>query len=340
MGIAGGDPTTARRRYADSVRAVRADGLPALVRQCADGDLLKFAMRAADGAEVESVIIPMESYRGARWRTLCLSTQVGCRMGCTFCETGRMGLLRNLTASEIIAQRLLARGLLAERGEYEGSPYRYDGDGIRNLVFMGMGEPLDNFEQLARAIEILSDPGGLGFPLSHMTVSTVGVRSGLEKLAQWVRQDPQRQKLRLAISLHAADDELRSLLVPINRAVPLAELKQLLLAYPLTPRGLFLIQYVLLRGVNDSPEHARQLAAWCRDLPCVVNLIPYNPQRLPRYESPREETVLVFLQTLRQHGIFAKRRRTQGQQLAAACGQLATNTAKMGRYTRLGALSS
>ncbi len=321
----GGDPATARRRYAALLRALRPEELPSPERQYVDGDLVKFAMRVGVGTFVESVIIPMASYRGAQWRTLCVSTQVGCRMGCTFCETGRMGLVRHLEAREIVAQRLVARRILAERGLCKAGPYRFDHDGIRNIVFMGMGEPLDNFDELVRAIEILADPAGLAFPFSHMTVSTVGVASGLTKLATWARQDPRRQKLRLAISLHAADDELRSRLVPVNRAVPLAELKELLRNYPLPPRGLFLVQYVLLRGINDSPAHARSLATWCRDLPCVVNLIPYNPQRPALYEPPAESTVLEFLRILRGQGIFAKRRLTQGQHIAAACGQLATH---------------
>lgn len=321
------DARAAREEYATRMRSVCREGLPPVARQHADGDLVKFALRLNDGALVESVLIPMKSYRGAHWRTLCVSTQVGCRMGCTFCETGRMGLLRNLSAGEIVAQRLVARCILAERGEVRFRPYRFDCDGIRNLVFMGMGEPLDNFDELVRAIEILADPAGLAFPFSHMTVSTVGVASGLTKLANWARQDLRRQKLRLAISLHAADDELRSRLVPVNRAVPLAKLKELLRNYPLPPRGSFLVQYVLLRGINDSPAHARNLATWCRDLPCVVNLIPYNPQREATYAPPTESATLDFLRTLRNRGVFAKRRLTQGQNIAAACGQLATPVA-------------
>ncbi len=320
---AGGDPVTGRRRHASQLRFLHLNQIPAPERQYIDGDLVKFTLRVGEGALIESVIVPMTSYRGARWRTLCVSTQVGCRMGCTFCATGRMGLVRNLEAKEIVVQRLVARRILAERGVCQNGPYRFDHDGIRNIVFMGMGEPLDNCDELVRAVEILADPSGLAFPLSHMTVSTVGVASGLEKLANWVREDPRRRKLRLAISLHAADDDLRSRLVPINRAVPLDELKELLLRYPLAPRGLFLVQYVLLRGVNDSAAHALRLAAWCRDLPCVVNLIPYNPQPEALFQSPAEETVLAFLRTLRAQGIFAKRRLTQGQAIAAACGQLA-----------------
>ncbi|GIW44635.1 MAG: dual-specificity RNA methyltransferase RlmN [Candidatus Binatia bacterium] len=321
----GGNPGQARRLYASCVRAALRQNLPDIEQEYAAGELIKFTTRLADGARVESVIIPMDSYRGARWRTLCVSTQAGCRMGCVFCETGAMGLLRHLDAGEIVAQRLLARQILFRLYPPRNGPYRYDLDGIRNIVFMGMGEPLDNFPALARAIEILGDTAGLAFPLSHMTVSTVGVARGLEQLANWAREDVRRQKLRLAISLHAADDDLRSALVPANRALPLRQLKELLRAYPLPPRGLFLIQYVLLKGINDSEAHARQLAAWCQDLPCVVNLIPYNPQRAAAFQPPAEERVLAFLHTLRAHGVFAKRRVTQGREVFAACGQLAPN---------------
>lgn len=320
----GGDAAVARRQYAAAVRELRPEMLPVLSSVREASGVTKFAALLADGALVESVIVPMDSYRGSRWRTLCVSTQVGCRMGCTFCETGRMGLVRNLSAAEIVAQRLLARAILVSRGKQACGPYRYDSDGIRNIVFMGMGEPLDNFDHLVQAIEILSDPAGLAFPHSHMTLSTVGLASGLAKLAERARRDPRWQKLRLAISLHAANDALRSRLVPVNRAVPLDELKRLLLEYPLPRRGLFLVQYVLLRGINDSLEHATELAHWCSGLPCVVNLIPYNPQRDAPFAAPDESVVMAFLRKLRAEGVFTKRRVTQGQDIAAACGQLAT----------------
>jgi len=318
--------TSARAARADYGRALRAGegvALPRRARCESDGGVVKFCLEVAGVAggaplETESVIIPMTSYRGAGWHTLCVSSQVGCRMGCTFCETARMGLVRNLSAREIVAQFVVARALRADAGAPPPPrPYRYFQSGIQNIVFMGMGEPLDNLDEVAQAIRVLGEPNGIAFPQSQITVSTVGRIDGLRRLAAlgW-------PNLRLAISLNAPDDELRSRLLPVNKAMPLAELKQALLDYPLAPRGYFLIEYVLLAGVNDAPEQARQVAEWCRGLRCVVNLIPYNPQREAPYRTPSEDAVLAFLRALRSHGVFVKRRQTRGRDLMGACGQL------------------
>jgi len=279
-------------------------------------------VRRPQALETESVIIPMDSYRGVRWSTLCVSSQVGCRMGCTFCETGGMGLLRNLLPAEIVAQRLVARRLMHERFGRRPGPYRYFSDGIQNVVFMGMGEPLDNLDNVLQAIRVLNEPNGLAIPLSQITLSTVGRIDGLRRLAALARVEPLWRTLRIAVSLNAPTDALRATLMPVNRAMPLAELRQALCTYPLPPRGLFLIEYVVIKGVNDAPEHADQVAAWCRPLRCVVNLIPYNPQRAARYETPSDDTVQHFLRRLRAQGIFVKRRVTQGRDLMGACGQL------------------
>jgi 23S rRNA (adenine2503-C2)-methyltransferase len=268
--------------------------------------------------ETESVVIPMRSYRDSSWRTLCVSSQVGCRMGCTFCETGRMGLVRNLSAAEIVQQRLVARQLLIEDSAQEEAPaYHYFLDSIRNVVFMGMGEPLDNLEQVLQAIRVFNDPAGLDIPHSQITVCTVGRAEGIRKLAavSW-------PNLRLAISLNAADDALRESIMPVNRGTPLTELRRALQAYPLPPRGRFLIGYVLLKGVNDSLADADAVAAWCRPLPCTVNIIPYNPQRDAVFDVPSEGTITAFMERLRKHGVFVKRRITRGRDLMAACGQL------------------
>lgn len=318
----GGNPTSARRQYQEAVRQSHPPGTPTIRRVEEHQGVIKFVSQLDDVTAVESVIVPMDGYRGSHWRTLCVSTQAGCRMRCVFCETGRMGLVRNLTAAEIVSQRLSARALLLERGNTPTQPYRYDVDGIRNIVFMGMGEPLDNCDQLFRAIEILADPDGLAFPWSRMTISTVGTAKGLAKLADRARSDPRWQRLRLALSIHAANDKLRSALVPANGAVPLHKLKELLRGYPLLRRGRLLVQYVLLKGINDSPVHARELAVWCQGLPCVVNLIPYNPQANASFAAPDEATVLYFLRTLRCLGIFAKLRVAHGLEISAACGQL------------------
>jgi len=313
----------ARGAYQHALRTPGMLVLPRVSRAEEHEAVRKFCLAVPDGAsartlETESVIIPMRNYQGVRWHTLCVSSQVGCRMGCTFCETARMGLIRNLTAAEIVAQFLVARDrMLLERGAVAASQYRYFLSGIRNIVFMGMGEPLDNFDAVVQAIRVLTEPNGINFPHAQITVSTAGRIDGLRRLAQlnW-------PNLRLAISLNAPSDELRNRLMPVNKAMPLADLRRALLAYPLARKGRLMIEYVLIRGVHDSLADARAVAGWCRDLPCVVNLIPYNPQRDPAYEAPEESAVVRFAAELRQHEVFVKRRLTHGRDLRGACGQL------------------
>jgi 23S rRNA (adenine2503-C2)-methyltransferase len=350
----GQHPQSLRDEYRDAMRLGTGLTLPDISRQTydpADGTT-KFCLPVGPlpetgrpQLETESVIIPMLSYRGTNWYTLCLSSQVGCRMGCTFCETARMGLLHNLTPGEIVRQRLAARQLrLAapapapnpnlpplksppKHRNRRASPaalnanHSYFSDGIQNLVFMGMGEPLDNFDNLAQAIRVLSEPRGMNFPLQQICVSTVGRIDGIRKLAalHW-------PTLRLAISLNAAHDQLRNDLMPINKGMPLADLKRTLLDYPLSPRGRFLIEYVLIKGVNDSLADARAVAAFCEGLRCIVNLIPYNPQRYATFETPAHETLLAFMAELKSHHIFTKRRIPHGRDLMGACGQLGNPT--------------
>lgn len=312
----------ARDAYRSVMRMSAGCALPQITRSEEHDGVTKFCLglRGRDVGprlETESVIIPMRGYRGSNWNTLCVSSQVGCRMGCTFCETGRMGLVRNLSAAEIVGQFLVAREFTAQCALAALKPYRYLLTGIQNIVFMGMGEPLDNFEEVVQAILVLSEPNGIAFPHAQMTLSTVGRIDGLRRLAglNW-------PNLRVAISLNAPNDRLRNQLMPVNKGMPLAELKRALLEYPLARRGLFLIEYVLLEGVNDAPAQAREVAAWCRDLRCVVNLIPYNPQRDAIYAAPDDATTFRFLNELRRNGIFAKRRLTRGRDLMGACGQL------------------
>jgi 23S rRNA (adenine2503-C2)-methyltransferase len=345
----GTHPQAARPDYARHLRLGIGVEIPEVSRREDEGDVVKFCLpvpsTTGQDLETESVILPMHSYRGTSWKTLCLSSQVGCRMGCTFCETARMGLVRNLTAAEIVGQRVAARGILlqrraaaspggtsssgddalpdggvvATRGRRRPSrgAWSYFADGIQNIVFMGMGEPLDNLAEVTQAIRVLSDPAGLDFPMSQITVSTVGRIDGLRALGElgW-------PNLRLAISLNAPDDRLRDELMPINKGMPLADLQRALLDYPMSRKGLFLIEYVLLKDVNDSDEHADRVAAWVAPLRCIVNLIPYNPQRDAPFAAPSDEMTLRFLTRLRSHGVFVKRRVTQGRDLMGACGQL------------------
>jgi 23S rRNA (adenine2503-C2)-methyltransferase len=332
-------PQAVRNDYRQLFRATDPVLLPAVTRRTNDSDgTVKFCLPAGDfspnapaALETESVIIPMLSFGGSRWFTLCLSSQVGCRMGCSFCETARMGLLKNLSPADIVRQRLVARKIRQESATADTEPqqtHRYFSDGIQNLVFMGMGEPLDNLDNVLHAIRIFTDPAGLDFPYTQITISTVGRIDGLQKLAALCRQETTRtgkggwRNLRIAISLNAATDKLRNELMPINKAMPLADLHRTLADYPLPPKGRFLIEYVLIKDVNDSLADADAVIAFCRDLPCVVNLIPYNPQRFAPYETPNEPTILAFLNHLKANKIFTKRRVTHGRELMGACGQL------------------
>jgi 23S rRNA (adenine2503-C2)-methyltransferase len=328
-------PQALREAYRSLLRETPADLLPAILRRTDDpvDGTIKFCL-PADASndappktlESESVIIPMTSFRGKSWHTLCVSSQVGCRMGCTFCETGRMGLVRNLTAGQIVRQRLAARRIRAENpgplAQPSAAHLRYFSDGIQNIVFMGMGEPLDNLDNVLQAIRVLTEPAGLDFPFAQITVSTVGRIDGLRKLAELCAREPAWRNLRIAISLNAATEGLRNELMPINKAMPLTDLRQTLLAYPLSPKGRFLIEYVMIKGVNDTPADAAAVADFCRTLPCIVNLIPYNPQRFAAYQTPDDATILAFMADLKARGLFVKRRVTHGKDLMGACGQL------------------
>jgi len=271
-------------------------------RRIQDGGVTKFAQRRPDGLEIESVIIPMWR-AGSRWTTLCVSSQVGCAMGCTFCETAQLGRLADLSAAEIVGQVVAAR-------------HEFGGD-VRNVVFMGMGEPMDNFENVIQAVRVLTDPMGLSMGMGRITISTVGRIDGIRKLAGlgW-------RRINLAVSLNAPNDEIRSQIMPINRAEPMAALREALLAYPLRSCQFFMIEYVLIPGVNDAPAHARELAEFLRPVKCCVNVIPYNPRLNSPWPAPTEDQVVGFLTTLQDAGQFCKRRITKGRDFMAACGQL------------------
>ncbi len=332
----------ARPFYKNLMRSTDNGLLPDATRVVDSGGAIKFCLPAGTyngkSLETESVILPMRNAHGGTWFTLCVSSQVGCRMGCTFCQTGRMGLLSQLTAYQIIQQFLVARRMLLQKSAARmddstaaisatpadrsrlggrGNPHRIDSNIIRNLVFMGMGEPLDNLDAVAQALAVFSDTAGINLPLSRITVSTVGRIDGLRRLARM-----NLPGLKLAISITAANDKLRSELMPINRAMPLAELKQALMEYPRGRRTRFFIEYVLLAGVNDSTAHALELVQWCRGLPVKVNVIPYNPQQPTNFAAPADDVIVAFMETLRINGILAKRRVTIGQDLMGACGQL------------------
>ena len=277
---------------------------PERVEEAPDGTR-KFGWKLAGGARVESVKIPMPRAEGPpRW-ALCLSTQAGCAMGCAFCLTGMMGLVRNLSAGEIAEQFLAARRALGPEERFH------------NVVFMGMGEPLDNFEPSAAAARILIHPRAGGVSARRLTVSTVGVAS---RLAEFARAVP---GVGLAVSLHAADEAVRARLVPISRKWGLEALLRACRELPLPERRRVTFEYVLLQGVNDAPGAARRLAALLRGIRCKVNLLPWNPFPGAPFERPSPGRVEAFRRELVRAGLTATVRQSKGLPIRAACGQLA-----------------
>jgi 23S rRNA (adenine2503-C2)-methyltransferase len=273
-------------------------------RESADGTV-KYLLRLADGANVETVDIP----DGNR-RTICLSSQAGCALACRFCVTGFWGGGRNLTAGEIVSQVLIARrhGPPRASGARESSAF----EGL-NLVFMGMGEPLLNLDHLSAALEILLER----ISRRRITVSTAGVVPGIEALARWSRRP------RLAISLHAPDDDRRSEIMPINKRYPLQDLIGTLRRYPLDPRDHLTFEYLLIRGFNDAPGDADAVADLLRGLSAKVNLIPLNPDPvLGSLQPPSPKAVQAFRQRLLARGLVATTRQRRGDDVSAACGQL------------------
>lgn len=226
-------------------------------------------------------------------------------MGCTFCATGQMGILRNLTAAEIVGQVV---AMLNHHGHPEGLPV--------NLVFMGMGEPLHNLDHLMAAFALLTDPKGLAIPPRRITVSTSGLVSGIERLGAFAKRP------RLALSLNATTDEHRSRIMPVNRVWNLEALAQALGRFPLQSGERITLEYVLLKGVTDSLEDGRRLAAFARRFPSKINLIPFNPHEGSGFEPPDEARVGALCRLLVDHGLTVSVRRSRGQDVAGACGQL------------------
>ncbi len=281
----------------------------AAVQVSADGTT-KFLLRLADGELVETVLIPSASQDGKARMTQCLSCQVGCAMGCTFCSTGAMGFTRNMTMGEILGQVLLARKYLEER-----LPDVPQGQHLRNLVFMGMGEPLLNLAETMRSLEALNSELGLAFSPRRITVSTCGLEKGLRELGE-------SGLAYLAVSLHAPNQPLREKLMPKAARWPLDELMAALRAYPLKTRERLTFEYLLLGGVNDTPEHARELARLMAHIKGKLNLIVYNPVEGAPFRAPTDEAVLAFEKHLWSKGITAILRKSKGRDIDAACGQL------------------
>lgn len=284
-------------------RAVIAVPSVDVARTSRDGTI-KLLLRLADGERIETVLIPM----GAHY-TQCLSTQVGCAMACSFCSTGELGLTRNMSMGEILGQIMVGREHLAKAGLPT----------VRNLVFMGMGEPLLNLSELLRSLETLGSSEGLSFASRRSTVSSVGIPAALKILGDSGLAVP-------AISLHAPTQELREQLMPKAARVPLSELLDALDRYPLKSRERVTYEYIMLGGVNDSLVHAKQLVKLLGQRRCKVNLIGYNPpppETGPApYRAPEPADVLAFEEYLRSKRITTFIRRSMGQDIAAACGQL------------------
>jgi len=268
-------------------------------------DTVRLALRAHDGSLVETVIIPAPART-----TVCVSSQVGCARACSFCETGRHGLDRQLEAGEIVDQVRLALAVWRRRG---GAPAGRHA--ITNLVFMGMGEPFDNLGEVTRAVRLLTDPRAFAFAEKRVTVSTVGVVDKLAAFFSGCRAE-------LAVSLNAPDDARRSAIMPINRRAPLAELRAALAAT--LPRGKrVLFEYVLFDGFNDAPGDADLLAAFVAGLRCRVNVIPCNPGPDPSLRPPSPDRLDTFVARLSAHGVTTLVRRPRGRDVGGACGQLA-----------------
>ncbi len=304
-------PKDLRARLDDRYTLAR----PAVAREqvSLDGSR-KWLLRFADGNEAEAVLIPEED-RGA----LCVSSQVGCSLTCSFCHTGTQRLVRNLNAGEIVGQMLIARDACGEWPSPDGQRL------LSNVVLMGMGEPLLNYDSVATAVRILMDPEGINLSRRRITLSTAGVVPLIHRVGAELG-------VKLAVSLHAATDEVRDVLVPINRKYPLAELMATLRSYPGADNARRItFEYVMLEGVNDSEADARALARLVRGLPCKFNLIPFNAWPGSAYACSSEAAMSRFAEILNAAGYTAPIRRPRGRDILAACGQLRSESERKRR---------
>ena len=303
-----------------------------------EGETAKFVLRHEDGLETESVLIPMPRSTGTT-TTLCVSSQVGCAMGCRFCETAQMGLIKNLRADQIVHQWFAATHRVQRSSERpvknpqaQGAVKNPQAQGaMKNIVFMGMGEPTDNIDEVIQAIRVLTDHDGAKVPASNISISTVGNPDGIEKIGALVREDG-FHRLNLALSLNAPNDEIRSQIMPVNKAWPMARLKDALLSFPRYSQAAFCVEYVLIPGVNDADAHCDEVCAFLRDIRCSLNVIPYNPRRNSPWPAPDEGDVERFIARAVANGQFTKRRGTKGRNVMAACGQLGNERIRARRF--------
>jgi 23S rRNA (adenine2503-C2)-methyltransferase len=289
-------------------------------RQESRDGVVKWLIRFAPGVEAESVFIPDVGRSGA----LCVSSQVGCTLNCTFCHTGTQALVRNLTAAEIVAQVQVARDDLREWMAPEGARR------LTNIVFMGMGEPLYNLDGVADALDIISDNEGIAISRRRITVSTSGVVPQIKALGE-------RTSAMLAISLHATHDELRDELVPLNKRYPIAQLLAAVRDYPgLSNARRVTFEYVMLKGINDSPAEARALVRLLAGIPAKINLIPFNPWPGSPYECSDRRAIETFADIVNRAGYASPIRRPRGRDILAACGQLKSESEKLRASARRG----
>jgi len=305
--------TSLSKTFREALAAHYALSRPVVSRsQTSIDETRKWLLRFADGQEVETVHIPEED-RG----TLCVSSQVGCTLSCTFCHTGTQRLVRNLTAAEIVAQIMIARDAL---GEW---PSPQSDRQVTNIVLMGMGEPLFNYDNVAEALKIVMDPEGLAISRRKITLSTAGVVPAIRRCGAEIG-------VNLAVSLHAVRDDIRDQLVPLNRKYPIVELLDACRSYPGASNARRItFEYVMLKGINDSPAEARELVRRLAGIPAKVNLIPFNPWPGAPYECSSEAAIAAFSDIVFAAGYSAPVRTPRGRDILAACGQLKSASVKL-----------
>jgi 23S rRNA (adenine2503-C2)-methyltransferase len=291
--------TNISKKFRDELKSMINFELPPVVSHLKSVDgTQKFLFKMFDGNTVEAVLIPSDERQ-----TLCISSEVGCNMGCKFCFTGKQKLKRRLTAAEIVGQFVMVRNILAEQGLR-----------ISNLVFMGMGEPLDNPEAVFKTCEILHEPFGINLSRKKITVSTSGLVPEMWRVAA--------AKVRLAVSLNGSNDEIRSQVMPINKRYPIKDLLKACKDFYDQTGDKITFEYVLLKGVTDQLEHARELVKTVRGVPCKINIIPFNEHPGSGFERPSDDQIMKFHTELINLGAHVLLRRTMGRDIYAACGQL------------------
>jgi len=297
--------------YFHFLDCIEREPLPRITGKAESEGTVKFLLDMGRGFSSESVLIPMKGYS-----TLCLSSQLGCRFGCVFCATGAMGFVKNLTTAEIVSQVMTARFTMGVRN-------------LQNIVFMGMGEPFDNFENMITALDILSDGRGLNIPKRRISISTAGHVEGIERLTELcsLRPEDHFHTLHLSVSLHSAVEATRSSLMPVNKRFPLTVLKESLINSPFSKikDGLY-IEYMIIPGVTDTGRELDSLLRFLEGMKVKINLIPYNPVSGTAWRAPREEETASVWQFLKERGYYCRTRISKGEKLMAACGQLGSRS--------------